>query len=61
MSISFDEIVHHVGHEVIVVGYGREGEGQYANVAIECVTCDCALLEWDRRTEPAQGDEPRPG
>ena len=31
MSIdSFDELVSHVGHNVIVFGYGREGEQQYA-------------------------------
>ena len=37
---SFDELVAHVGHNVIVVGYGREGENQYAHVALECETCD---------------------
>jgi len=54
---SFDEIVTHVGHNVIVVGYGREGGGgQYENVAIECETCDCLLLEWDRPRDPAQAE-----
>ena len=58
MSITFDEIANHVGHEVIVVGYGRHGK-VYAGVAIECVTCDCALLEWDRPSEPVQSDPKR--
>ena len=46
MSISsFEEIVSHVGHNVIVVGYGREGDGQYESVAIECETCGRVLDE----------------
>lgn len=60
MSIdSFDELVSHVGHNVIVIGYGREGEQQYANVAIECETCGRVLLEWgrpaDQLAKPPEG------
>jgi hypothetical protein len=55
---NFDEIASHVGHNVIVVGYGRDGESQYVNVAIECETCGRILLDWDRPTEPGPRSGP---
>jgi hypothetical protein len=57
-SSNFDEIASHVGHNVIVVGYGRDGESQYVNVAVECETCGRILLDWDRPTEPGPRSGP---
>jgi hypothetical protein len=56
---SFDELVAHVGHNVIVVGYGREEQNQYVHVALECETCGRVLFEWDRPTEPGGSPTPR--
>ena len=63
MSInSYEELVTHVGHNVIVVGYGRKAverdaeEGQYVGVAIECETCDCVLFDWDGPIESTQNE-----
>jgi hypothetical protein len=43
-SHSFSDLMHHVGHEVEVVTYGREVP---VNVAVECVECSEVLLDFD--------------
>ena len=56
MSASnFKELSNHVGHKVEVVTYGKNGE--VWNVAIECMTCNEVLLDFDNLDEcPECGD-----
>lgn len=39
---SFEDLKRHVGHNIKCVMYGSE------NVAVECITCDEVLLDFDR-------------
>jgi len=43
MIYTFDELLAHAGHETETVYYGTEH--QAVNVAIECVTCGCVLVD----------------
>jgi hypothetical protein len=38
----------HIGHKIVVVGYGRDEDGDFANVAIECETCGEVLVDFDQ-------------
>lgn len=40
----FDELKGHIGHDVVVVGYGQD---EVKNVAIECETCGCVLKDYN--------------
>lgn len=40
----------HIGHEVVVVCYGKDGEDPY-NIAVECEECGCVLVDADRSNE----------
>ncbi len=47
MSASnYNELREHIGHDIVCVAYGENGEDP-ANVAIECETCNCVLLDYD--------------
>ena len=49
MSVSgYDDLRSHIGHNIVCVGYGS-GHEDPDNVAIECETCNCVLLDfnWD--------------
>lgn len=37
----------HVGHEIVVASYGLGIDGEPDNVAIECETCMCVLVDYD--------------
>ena len=41
----FEELLPHVGHELVCVNYGI-GYVDH-NVAIECNTCGCVLIDFD--------------
>ncbi|MHA2063236.1 MAG: hypothetical protein ACXABY_02525 [Candidatus Thorarchaeota archaeon] len=41
----FEDLTPHVGHEIEVATYGRPNE--VFNVAIECMTCNTVLLDFD--------------
>ena len=43
MVYTFDELLSHAGHETETVYYGTEN--QAVNVAIECITCSCVLVD----------------
>lgn len=43
MINTFDELLSHAGHETETVYYGTEH--QAVNVAIECITCGCVLVD----------------
>lgn len=38
----------HVGHPIILVGYGRDEDEDFANVAIECVDCGEVILDFEQ-------------
>ena len=42
----YKDLKEHIGHSVVVVGYGPEGE-EPVNVAIECEDCGEVLIEFD--------------
>lgn len=42
----YEELREHIGHDIETVCYGVPGEDPH-NVAIECVTCGCVLLDFD--------------
>lgn len=47
MSVSsFEELMLHIGHKIVVATYGTEEE--VVNVAIECEDCNMVLLEFDK-------------
>jgi len=49
MSVgSFNELRKHIGHNVVVVGYGKD---ELVNVAIECEDCGEVLLDFDSLEE----------
>jgi hypothetical protein len=42
------DLKHHIGHKVVVVGYGGDEDGDFANVAIECEDCNEVLVDFDQ-------------
>ena len=40
----------HIGHEVVVVCYGKDGEDS-VNVSVECEDCGCVLVDADQYSE----------
>ena len=48
-EVSFEKLVTHIGHKVVIAGYGDE-RGIW-NVAIECETCDEVILSVDYNDE----------
>jgi len=45
LNNGFAELQQHDGHNIVCVGYG--GDGDTWNMAIECETCGCVLLDFD--------------
>lgn len=43
---SFDELKAHIGHSIVCVGYGVDGQ-EPDNVAIECETCNTVLMDFN--------------
>lgn len=43
---SFKDLIHHAGHKLVCVTYGKNGKPP-ANVAIECETCNEVILDFD--------------
>ena len=50
MSVaSFQDIMDHVGHDVVATFYGLEGKRENAeNATIECETCGEILVQYDK-------------
>ena len=42
----YEELKDHIGHKVVVVGYGRPHE-EIINVAIECEDCGEVIIDFD--------------
>lgn len=46
--LAFQELLSHVGHEVVIVKYQRDGEDSpVMNVSVECETCNEVLFDID--------------
>ena len=45
-KISYEDIERHVGHDIVCVTYGKDGE--VFNVAIECETCNEVIIDFDK-------------
>ncbi len=45
---NFDELMKHVNHDIRVVTYGGPGILTADNVAVECVTCNEVLFDFDK-------------
>ena len=41
---SFEELMNHLGHDIEIVMYGNPP----INVAIECLTCNEVLIDFDK-------------
>ena len=42
---SFEDLRQHIGHRIVVVGYGNPVDP--ANVAVECETCNEVIMDFD--------------
>jgi len=51
LNNGFAELLSHVGHEIECVQYGQYKEPA-VNVALECVTCGCVLVDFDAEEQP---------
>ncbi len=47
LTNGYKELLEHRGHKIVCVSYGSM-DGEPVNVAIECETCNCVLVEFDR-------------
>ena len=50
---AYKELRHHIGHNVVVVGYGPEGEDPL-NVSIECEDCGEVLVDFNAENEEVE-------
>jgi hypothetical protein len=51
MSLAgFKDLREHVGHDIVCVTYGPTPEDPW-NVALECETCGCVLLDYEADRE----------
>jgi hypothetical protein len=49
-----DSLRTHIGHRIVCVGYGAAASP--ANVAVECETCGCVLIDFDKDAEVDDDD-----
>jgi hypothetical protein len=69
MAVStFNELKDHIGHHVEVNTYvDKEHDNAIVNIAIECMDCNCVLMDFDNDTEeniilePAGDEDPEFG
>jgi ssDNA-binding Zn-finger/Zn-ribbon topoisomerase 1 len=51
-AFNFEQLKHHLGHNIVCVGYAKRDKngkriGEYENIAIECEDCNEVLLDFD--------------
>lgn len=52
--MNYNELKNHIGHEIACVGYALQDKqngkrlSEYENIAIECETCNEALISFDK-------------
>lgn len=44
-AAGYEQLAEHRGHEIECITYGEE------NAAVECVTCGCVLVDYDKEAE----------
>jgi hypothetical protein len=44
-GLGFEQLKDHIGHEIVIVGYGQS---EILNVAIECEDCGEVLVSLDK-------------
>lgn len=55
MGVSgYDDLRNHIGHNVVVVCYGKEGQDPQ-NVAVECEDCGEVLFDFDKSANKKEG------
>jgi hypothetical protein len=42
----FNDLKEHIGHEIVIQPYGDYNDP--TNIAIECETCGCVLVDFDK-------------
>jgi hypothetical protein len=42
---AYKDLKHHIGHDIVIVGYGDENEPE--NIAIECESCGEVIADFD--------------
>ena len=55
-EIAFEELLKHLGHKVVVVCYGADLHRAPENVAIECETCGCVLIDFNHPDHDPYGE-----
>ena len=50
LTNGYRELMEHVGHKVEVANYGDD-----ENVVVECITCGCILIDFDKPDDVQQG------
>jgi hypothetical protein len=50
----FNDLKAHIGHKIVCVNYGVGDDEHFSttNVAIECETCNCVLVDFDAPAAP---------
>lgn len=55
---NFAELASHVGHDIVCVGYSwLPGPAEWSNVAIECETCGCVLMDYNNPQQEGKDDQ----
>jgi len=47
--VSFDDLMSHYGHCIVVARYGKHGKPPWFNVAIECEDCNEVLVDYESK------------
>jgi len=42
----YEDLRGHIGHKIVITPYGATGEPP-VDIAIECLTCNCVLLDFE--------------
>ena len=49
------DLKKHLGHKIVIVGYGGDEDGDWANIAIECEDCNEVLVDFDQPIHDEDG------
>lgn len=52
LNNGYSELREHVGHDIICVSYGSIFYPE-SNISLECETCGCVLIDFDKPEEAA--------
>ena len=40
-------LAQHIGHKVVMAGYGLHAKPPWVNIAVECEDCGCVIADWE--------------